>query len=604
MIRQAADGGGMRDSERGWPQGYPSMASLRSTLRRHRGKVLIEMVFLASVAFFWWRLPPSPRLMIPSDSSTRVLAVSPDGTLLALTRERQLKVLSLSTGKTVAAWPVTPLSVQHAVFTPNGRRLIANDNTAAGSHFARIYRVGSAEIEAELPLGVDVDFAHYLREPRSFLLSPDGSCLVYLAPKEGPSTARSERLVKVWDVSNAREKAVLSDRGVFGAFPPLAFSPDGRYLAVGSSSESPKDAQPVVKIWDVATGRLAHTLTLPWTIRDVAQFRSGCVALTFTRDGHGLIGFVSSSMANDQPALLRWDLDTGTLQESLDWEREWHSPGASVALDLAGGDKHVVIQGLEGLQTAYLCDLAGLRICMQKVFLMSPPLLDHRGTHVATPTRSYGSGPFGIKMPGDVIEPPRVLLLDVSNVTDEREVCRSSSFENGFLVPLAFSPDDRTLATNVHYWLFGDRWYTPIVKWLLDPDHPVRFFDVASGRCLARLPGMLGTDVLFTPDGKTVVTGVWAFRSVAVGQDGKPVLPSGEFPIRVYDYPLRAPVGAIMAWSLLPTAAAVILLGGLRYLLRTRKRGRTMPGQPPPSVDAGGGSIADATAVGGGGSEG
>jgi WD40 repeat protein len=142
--------------------------------------------------------------------------------------------------------------------------------------------VGSTEVEAELSLGVLQDLSQYFREPHSIVLSPDGISLAYLRPKNGPNPPPNELLVKIWDLPNAREKTILSDPGVHGHLPPLAFSPDGRYLAAGSFSDLGKDVQPQVKLWEVSTGRLAHTLTLPRTISDVAQFNLGCVALAFT----------------------------------------------------------------------------------------------------------------------------------------------------------------------------------------------------------------------------------------------------------------------------------------------------------------------------------
>jgi hypothetical protein len=64
-------------------------------------------------------------------------------------------------------------------------------------------------------------------------------------------------------------------------------------------------------------------------------------------------------MAGNQPSLLCWELETETLKRALNWETEWFHPESAVALHLAGGGKEILIKGLEGLQAAYLCDLAG-----------------------------------------------------------------------------------------------------------------------------------------------------------------------------------------------------------------------------------------------------
>jgi hypothetical protein len=210
---------------------------------------------------------------------------------------------------------------------------------------------------------------------------------------------------------------------------------------------------------------------------------------------------------------------------------------------------------------------------------------------------SLGSGPFGLRMPGEVIEPSRVLLLDVSNAKDEKEVCRCSSLDSGVLHPLAFSADDRYLAVNVHYWLLGEPWYKPALKWLLDADNGVHIFEVASSRRVARLPGTPGTEVIFAPGSRSLITCVPAFYPMATGPNGKPLIPEGDFPIRVYDDSPRPPVLAILSWSLLPTAG-VILLGVLLRLARSwRRRGRTPDGASAGSIGPDRGPIVENSPV-------
>jgi hypothetical protein len=102
------------------------MAPLRSRLWAHRGKFLIGVVYMASLAFFRWRLPPVPRFVIASDLNARVLGASPDGALLAIARDGQLQLWSVATGEQAAAWPIPDLSVEHALFTADGRRLVAS----------------------------------------------------------------------------------------------------------------------------------------------------------------------------------------------------------------------------------------------------------------------------------------------------------------------------------------------------------------------------------------------------------------------------------------------------------------------------------------------
>ncbi len=374
---------------------------------------------------------------------------------------------------------------------------------------------------------------------------------------------------------------------MIGYLPPLAFSPDGRYLAAGSSWESRKDIQPVVKIWEVATGRLAHTLTLPRTLPAVERYQAGCVALAFTHDGQGLIGFVSAvNVAGDEPSVLCWDLPTEILRKPFNWELGRPGPGRPV-LHLCHGDKQVLIQGEID---SSLCDVTGPEVRERQEF-QGPTLCSHDGTHLAVLTAGADRLWESPKPSWIGKRPDQILLVDLAD-SRGRMVYRSSGWEKNSPTPRAFAPDDRALAVYRWYGLFGDRWYDRGLKWLIDVDHPLYLCDVESGRCLARLPG---EQVIFTPDSKAVIV-YGPDVQPTIAADGTPHFPHADVVIRVYDYPMRVPVAAILMWSLLPTAATVILLGGLQYLRRSRAR--PMPGQPDPSVGPGGGEVADGRTVG------
>src|SRR5262249_45365640 len=65
------------------------------------------------------------------------------------------------------------------------------------------------------------------------------------------ATASYDRLIRLWDVTNAKPGPVLKDHSdsVYG----VAFSPDGKLLASGAADRA-------VKVWDVATGNRLYTL--------------------------------------------------------------------------------------------------------------------------------------------------------------------------------------------------------------------------------------------------------------------------------------------------------------------------------------------------------
>jgi len=79
----------------------------------------------------------------------------------------------------------------------------------------------------------------------STAVSPDGTAV---------AVGHQDGLVRLWDVATLRQRDVELRHATDAGVVALAFSPDGRFLASGSFS---RDG---VRIWDVSTGQLRHTL--------------------------------------------------------------------------------------------------------------------------------------------------------------------------------------------------------------------------------------------------------------------------------------------------------------------------------------------------------
>jgi WD40 repeat protein len=87
--------------------------------------------------------------------------------------------------------------------------------------------------------------------------------------------------VSLWDVGTGNETKTF-EVGKGKVFPRVAFSPDGKTLAVGAL-EARKQVDCEVKLWEVATGK--NTKTLPSVYTPFAFNKDGKVFAACTRDG-------------------------------------------------------------------------------------------------------------------------------------------------------------------------------------------------------------------------------------------------------------------------------------------------------------------------------
>jgi WD40 repeat protein/serine/threonine protein kinase len=174
------------------------------------------------------------------------VAFSPDGTRLAASAsDRRVQVWDTTTAPQwtkVAALPPYPGLVQSLAFSPDGKRL-----ATARVHFLGI-EGGKAKFEADLKTWEaatgqeERTFEGHEGELLQLAYSPDGRRL---------AVSSSDGITRIWDLTAKSQPLVL--RGHSSSVPGLAFSPDGRCLATTGKDRA-------VKVWDPASGEESFTL--------------------------------------------------------------------------------------------------------------------------------------------------------------------------------------------------------------------------------------------------------------------------------------------------------------------------------------------------------
>jgi len=285
--------------------------------------------------------------------------------------------------------------------------------------------------------------------------APDGRLL---------ASGSSDNTVRLWDTATATELRAL--KGHTRPVLSLAFARDGRVLASGS-------ADTTIRLWDTTTGRELRVLG-----NDAGQaaVAGGAAALVFDADGRTLIS-VSIDITQGDTGLLyalsfkHWDYATGRLL------RSFNAPCGQVITIALSPDGRTLASG--GFDPLILWDVGSGRKLRTLV----------GGDKVV---EALTFSPDGRTLAG------AGRLWDVAT---GRELRALNGYEGG-----AFSPDGRTLA-------------------LIDGRTKINLLTVATGEVARTFDGpQLGVDCLaFSPDGQTLASGEGDFvirlRDTSAGRD-------------------------------------------------------------------------------------
>jgi WD40 repeat protein len=212
-----------------------------------------------------WKGGAAAAQQIEAAISCRLLAVSPDGAVLAARVEDAVQLYDVAEGKLRTRFLT---GVRPAIegrdclaFSPDGKRLAVGADA-----------------------GVEVWDAAGKKRWTNLVLPGKMVSLAWEPDSKRLATGMADGRVMVWDVLAADPPRVL--RGPVGAMGALTFSPDGKFVAAADTSER------TVWLWDSATGEEHFTL----------EHAAKVDAVGFSADGKTLIALVDGTICLWNPA--------------------------------------------------------------------------------------------------------------------------------------------------------------------------------------------------------------------------------------------------------------------------------------------------------------
>jgi len=315
----------------------------------------------------------------------------------------------------------------------------------------------------------------------SLAFSPDGKML---------ATGSSDHEIRLWNLSTGEKLKTLS--GHTGDVSALAYSPDGKSLASGSWDDH------TLRRWEVSSGKLLKTLTASDTRTYTGQARGplvpdSCVrALRYTRDGKFILAGLNESLAFLGPTTLE---TAGSVLAHRPWKE---SGGGGI-----GGVYDVGCYGLALSPDGTKAATSGVDRCGRVWDLKTKKELSTLEGH-------------GDNVPGIAFSPDGKTIATGCHDGKVR-FFDAKSGKVGLVIDVGASPSPG--GQKFSLWAVA---FSPSGKWIVSVgSNSPKLWDAESGKEICDIPAA-GMAAAFSPDGTLLAVGSRVFRLKTITEtDGK-----------------------------------------------------------------------------------